>query len=222
MNTWAPRGIVTPKEWHEERVLRPVVGVDIDGTLCHWHRAFLDFAEDYLQKNVRRDWDGTEPFWTMLGVSKPRYREIKLRFRQSGLKRAIAPLPGAQQFLTTVRATGAEIWVCTTRPYLRLDNIDPDTRWWLRHHGMRYDGVLFGERKYRDLYRLFGPRVVGVIDDLPEQVEAAITVGIPAYVLDRAYNGTARGLPRLASLFRAEEHFTHVITQWKKERNVRG
>lgn len=207
-----------------DRVLRPVVGVDIDGTLGDWHSTFFRFAEDYLQRPIPRYWSGKGSLASHLCISKTRYRTLKLAFRQSGLKRAMPLFAGAEQMAYAVRQAGAELWVCTTRPYLRLDNIDPDTRWWLRHHHLSYDGVLFGERKYRDLADLVGSgRVVGVLDDLPEQVMAARQANLPAYLIERMHNEHALktyGGDSLPTLSAALAELVVAVKRWRKEHNV--
>lgn len=222
MNKFAPRGIISANGHYHDRVLRPVIGVDIDGTLGEWHAMFLRFAEMYLQKSFSGRFDGTTSLAQFMGVSKTTYRRVKLAFRQSGLKRAMQPLPGAVNMVRGVRSQGAEVWVCTTRPYLRLDNIDPDTRWWLYHHGIRIDGVLFGEKKWRDLHDLVGRRVLGVLDDLPEQVESATAVGLPATLINRRHNEHALALPRVHTLYDAESIYREAITAFRLEHNVGG
>jgi phosphoglycolate phosphatase-like HAD superfamily hydrolase len=155
-----------------------------------------------------------------MNVSKSRYREIKLAYRQGGMKRSMPMVVGADVLARDARAAGAEVWVCTTRPYLRLDTIDPDTRHWLRRHGIQYDGVLFGERKYADLRALVGSgRVVAVLDDLPEQVTTALALGLPAWLVERSYNrGT--GLPSLPGLAAARAEVLGRITEWKVRNDI--
>jgi hypothetical protein len=201
-------------------VLRPIVALDIDGTMAIYHAWFLWFAALYTGKEFGVGYDGTVPLHRFMGVSKERYRQIKLAYRQGGMKRSMPMYDGAADLARDVRAAGAEVWVCTTRPYLRLDNIDPDTRHWLRRNRIQYDGVLFGERKYQDLCALVGSaRVVAVLDDLPEQVVAARAWELPAWLVERTHNrGT--GLPTLPSLSAAREEFLGSITRWKEEHDV--
>ena len=96
-----------------------------------------------------------------MGVTLRDYRECKLAYRQGGLKRFMPCYPGASELATALRRRGAEVWICTTRPYLRLDSIDPDTREWLRRNKIKYDAILYGDDKYRELKRQAGPRVAG-------------------------------------------------------------
>lgn len=222
VNRFAPRGIVSNNEWMFDQVLRPVIGVDIDGTLGEWHETFLRFAEMYLQKKFPEHYDGTVSLAQFMKVTKPTYRRVKLAFRQSGLKRAMAPLPGAVEMARHVRQLGAELWVCTTRPYLRLDNIDPDTRWWLHYHRIRFDGVLFGEKKWNDLKSVVGGRVLGIIDDLPDQVQNAQTLALPATMLTRRYNQYAVVGSRVDDLYQAKVMYHDLICEFKEKRNVRG
>lgn len=215
----APRRVMQPAPGC---VLRPVVALDIDGTLGLYHEHFLRFAAAYLQRELPDTWSGDEPFWRLLGTSKAMYRQIKLAYRQGAQKRSMPVVPGARGLTRAVRAAGAEVWVCTTRPYLRLDNIDPDTRFWLRHNGMQYDGVLFGERKYSDLTKLVGSgRVIAVLEDEPQQWHRADTLGLPAFLVDREYNQYVDKFVRyVPDLEVAQKLFVQLIQEWRKRKGV--
>lgn len=209
-----------------EQILRPVVALDIDGTLGYYHEHFYRYAQLFLQRELPTEWDGEAPFWKSCGVSKTTYREMKLGYRQGRMKRSMPVVEGAYELTRDVRAAGAEVWVCTTRPYLRLDNIDPDTRWWLRHNRIQYDGVLFGENKYRDLARMVGSeRVLGVLDDDPEQTTKALRAGLPSvYLIDRTYNrgeisGHCRGW-RFSELSDARLEFVESCQEWRRTHGV--
>lgn len=202
------------------QILRPVVGIDIDGTGGEYHEHFAAYAEAYLQRPVIRHWDGSMPYWKCFGVSKATYRVMKLGYRQGHQKRSMPPIPGAAELTRAVRRAGAEVWVCTTRPWLRLDNIDPDTRFWLRNNGWQYDGVLFGENKYRDLARLVGStRVAAVLDDDPTQLRVADNAGLPAFIIDRPYNREG-AWPRFIDLDHATKGIVEMVRQWREDRNT--
>ena len=213
-----PRRYAAQKVWMEHWIARPVVGLDIDGTLGLYHEHFLRFADQYLGRPMPLEYFGPEPLYQAMKVSKATYRQVKLAYRQGGLKRSMPVREGARELSRALRRAGAEVWICTTRPYLRLDNIDPDTREWLRRNGIQYDGVLFGERKYGDLARLVKPeRVIAVIDDLPEQVRAARAAGLVAYLIDRPYNELEEGL-RFVDLSFAREVLVEQIRGWINDR----
>lgn len=170
---------------------RPVVAVDIDGTLADYHGWFTKFAELWTGREMPNPLDNTNgiPLYKWLGMSKKTYRDCKLAYRQGGMKRSMPCYPGSADLLRYMRKSGCEVWICTTRPYLRLDNIDPDTRHWLRRNHIPYDGVIFGEHKYRELVKIVGrERVLMVLDDLPEMIEQTLALGIPGVLRDQPYN----------------------------------
>lgn len=169
----------------------PVIAIDIDGSTGEYHEHFRWFAELYLGKKLQMDWNPEfkGSFSRALHISKRTYREVKLAYRQGGMKRCMPVRPGAAEMTRELRKQGAQIWICTTRPFLRLDNIDPDTREWLRRNKFQWDHLIYGEAKYRDLVANVGKsRVIGVYDDLPEQVESAQALGLPALLADGPHN----------------------------------
>ena len=158
--------------------IKPVVACDIDGTLGDYHGHFVEFASKYLGRRLPsvQNYLSNRRFAEYLGISLPEYRTIKLAYRQGGMKRSMPIFLGAGALLRTIHEQGCELWLTTTRPYLRLDNIDPDTRFWLERHGITYDGLLYDEDKYERLAEnVDRQRVILVIDDLPDQLTAAST-----------------------------------------------
>lgn len=178
-----------------------IVALDIDGTLGDWHSHFLRFAEEWTGKTMPKpsDINPGMRLHKFMKVSLREYRECKLAFRQSGLKRSMPAYAGASLLTQRIREMGGEVWLCTTRPYLRLDNIDPDTREWIRRNDIRYDAVLFGDDKYRELKRQAGRRVGAVFDDLYEMCDKAVALGFTAYIRDQPYNRYRQDLPRVMS-----------------------
>lgn len=200
---------------------RPVVALDVDGTLGDYHGHFIRFAAQWTGRELPapEDINPGMPLHRHLGMAKRTYRECKLAYRQGGLKRSMPVYPGARDLTVGVRRAGAEIWICTTRPYLRLDNIDPDTRHWLRRNGIQFDGVLYGEHKYRDLVKRV-PRgnVVAVADDLDDMLEQAFQLGLgQLYIKDQPYNRFPRQRvwDRATDLFELRDFILHDIGLWR-------
>lgn len=202
---------------------KPIVALDIDGSLGPYHANFLEFAERWLGRKM----PGAEeinpglPLWKHMHATKRTYREVKLAYRQSGAKRWMPVFPGASDLTRRIRRAGAELWICTTRPYLRLDNIDPDTREWLRRNKIQYDAVIYGDNKYEELVRQVGSeRIVCILEDLPELVERAMKVGIQNILLmDQPYNrhyvGVGTFVTRVKSLDPESEPWNGIL------RNIR-
>lgn len=206
---------------------KPVVALDIDGTLGDYHRHFLWFAELWLGRAMpsAEEFNPGMRLHKFMGVPLARYRECKLAYRQGGLKRFMPVYPGAADLTRSIRRAGAEVWICTTRPYLRLDNIDPDTREWLRRAGIRYDAVLYGEDKYKELKRQAGSRVAAVIEDLPELWREARLLFVPdpwgmctpnVYLRTQPYNRQVETLHRIDNLETAwVTYIAEDIRSWK-------
>ena len=207
-------------------IVKPVVAIDIDGTLGDYHGWFLNFAMQYLGKTAGpgKLYDGRGPFrqWfcEVFDVDERTWHDIKLAYRQGGMKRSMPMWPYADRLCQDVRMAGAELWLTTTRPYLRLDNVDPDTRAWLARHQIEYDAMLYDEDKYRHLAQLVDrERVVAVLDDLIEMYEQAAEAfhwRVPMLrrtLWNRAIatDGAAYNLPD------AIDEILARITQWKEQ-----
>lgn len=184
----------------------PVVALDIDGTLADYHGHFLDFASNWVGRPMpdAAELNPGHPLWVHMNVTQETYRACKLAFRQGGLKRWMPAYAGANRLTSDIKSLGAEVWICTTRPYLRLDNIDPDTREWLFRNGIGYDAVIFDRvnekgSKYEELWRQAGNRVKAVIDDLPEMVASAQHLGFNTMIRDQPYNRHVNGPRRVFS-----------------------
>lgn len=171
---------------------KPVVALDIDGTLGDYHSHFLSFAANWIGKPMPSPADINPGLrlHKFMQVPLRTYRECKLAYRQGGLKRWMPCYDGASDLTRALRRAGSDVWICTTRPYLRLDNIDPDTREWLRRNKIQYDAVIYGDNKYHELKRQAGPRVAGIMEDLPELWAQARKLFPDAFVVlrDQPYN----------------------------------
>lgn len=200
--------------------LRPVFGLDIDGTLGQYHEHFTSFAEQWLGRELPHNYEGVGSFPSFLGLSKSTYRKVKLAYRRGGLKRSMPTYEGAAQLARKLRAAGALVVICTTRPYLSIEAIEPDTAHWLRRNEIQHDGILSGEHKYRDLSKLYGSRVVAVLDDLPELVRQADSVGLVPLLVSRPHNqfssiGTGWSV---SSLWHAGSVMIEMLREWEEKR----
>jgi hypothetical protein len=202
----------------------PIIALDIDGSMGDWHAHFLKFAEDWFGKPMPPA-DQINPGMRLhkfMGVPLARYRECKLAFRQGGLKRSMPIYPGASELTKDVRKAGAEVWICTTRPYLRLDNIDPDTQENLQRNRIQYDGLIYGDDKYRELFRQVPGRVAAIVDDLPEMIMEAFRWGVrdpylpSVYLRDQPYNRHFHEAQRFSDFGVLREKLLQDILKWKR------
>jgi hypothetical protein len=204
--------------------IRPVVAWDIDGTIAVYHDHFLDFAYRYLniEPSLPGSYLGEQDLATFLGVSKETYRGVKLAYRQGGNKRLMPVFEGAKEALNIVRASGAEIWITTTRPYLRHDSTDPDTREWLRRHNIQYDGLLYDEDKFMRLIEAVDKeRVVAVIDDLETNINRARQLGLWAIQVYRPHNVYGRTDGGSSNLMLMAQGVADMVDRWYQQHGGR-
>lgn len=200
---------------------KPVVALDIDGSLGDYHKHFLEFADKWFGRRMPhyRQINPGMKLWQHMKVTEKDYQSCKLAYRQGGLKRSMPCYAGAAELTSAIREAGAEVWLCTTRPYLRLDNIDPDTREWLRRNEIAHDAVIFGNDKYKELIRQVGlERIAAVFDDLPEMCHEAFRLGIPnVYFMKQPYNTNLYGrFIAVGSLQLLQDCVLEDIKIWKE------
>lgn len=213
-------------------IVRPVVAIDIDGTLGDYHSHFLEFAIGWLgfepgpavplwqgraaEGQGFKDW-----FCFAFHVDHSTFREVKLAYRQGGLKRTMPVYEHAASFVNSLRSV-SEVWLTTTRPHDRFDRVDPDTREWLRREGIEFDGLLYNDRKMEALAERVDPeRVAFVLDDLLETLERANDL-FPAAgtVLRRtSYNSGVPWHTYITSLLDARAVATVHIQDWVLSHN---
>lgn len=198
----------------------PVVALDIDGTIGDYHGHFLRFAAAWYGRSMP---DPSEinpglPLHKFMRTSKSTYRQCKLAYRQGGLERSMPCYPGAAELTRAVRKAGAELWVTTTRPYLKYDQLYHDTLHFMRRNKIQYDAVIHGEHKYRDLVKQVGAgRVVAVLDDLPEMYQQALELGLPAYLRDQPYNRHIRTSKRIGDMEDAKFEIVLNVQQYQQK-----
>lgn len=197
----------------------PVAAIDIDGTLGDYHGHFLQFAEQWYGREMPDPGQINPglPLHKFMCTSKATYRQCKLAYRQGGLERSMPVYDGANELCGSIRAAGAELWLCTTRPYLKLDSQSVNTRHWLRRHKIQYDALIYGERKYIDLARIVGVRrVAAVLDDLPEMIIQADSLGMWTMLRDQPYNKHLNWHYRAMDLHQARNTILQEVRTWKK------
>lgn len=197
----------------------PVFVSDIDGTLGDYYSHFRDFAEGYWCRPMHRDWNGVGNWEDHLGMTQQEYRQTKLAYRQGGMKRNLPLYGDTLTFMDRLNEMGVDIWLATTRPYQRLDNIDPDTKFWVDKHGWTIAGLLYGDDKFQQICQAVDPsRIIGVVDDLVENLLQAAMLGLPTFQVKRDHNrGTGAKWDRRGSLYDAATWAAERLQDWQKE-----
>lgn len=174
---------------------KPIVALDVDGTIAQYHDHFIRFAREWSGREIPLGYDGVGPFASWCGMSKATYRQCKLAYRQGGLKRSMPTYPHARELTVGLRKAGGAVIICTTRPYLHLSNVEPDTMHWLRRNGIQFDGVIIGEHKYRQLVKTVPDRkaIVMVVEDQQDQIQVAKRLGLFTVRAVRPHNAKEMG-----------------------------
>lgn len=205
-------------------IVRPVVLVDIDGTIANYHDHLIKFVCKYLNAYPppgEGGFTGDREIDEWLGIPKQLYREAKLAFRQGGMKRTMPVYRGAQSMMAELRKAGLEIWITTTRPWMRLDSVDPDTREWLGRNCIDYDHLLYDDDKYKKVTEIVDQgRIVGVVEDLPEQFDRAQELGLGPVQRWTRYNSSVRREPGSESLLTIAKIMTMRAEEWMNERGA--
>jgi hypothetical protein len=199
----------------------PVVAIDVDGTLGDYHGHFLRFAEQWYGRAMPNPAEINPglPLHKFMRTSKATYRNCKLAYRQGGLERSMPAYPGASELTEAIRKQGAEVWLCTTRPYLKLDTQSPNTTHWLRRNHIQFDRMLSGPHKYRDLVKQVGKdRIAAVLDDLPEMIYQANDLGLWTMIRDQPYNKHVNWHYRAIDLHQARRTILQEVATHGRER----
>jgi hypothetical protein len=214
--------------------IRPIVAIDIDGTLGDYHNHFAKFARDWLNKDPAKaglsmfDYDGSEShgdwFCRTFDVDRTTFRAIKLAYRQGGQKRIMPIYRGAADLLDMANRRDCEVWITTTRPWERFDRIDPDSRHWLDKHDLVYDVLMFDEAKMLELHRRVDPgRVVMILDDQVDvlyQARNLFSPSVPVIAGGMHNSGVRWGGRGVDSLIGAQVMLEKRVQQWRNDHAV--
>ncbi len=109
----------------------------------------------------------------------------------------------------------SEVWITTSRPYNRLDNVDPDTVEWLRRRGIEYDGLLYDNMKLNALRAIVGKeRIVGVVDDLASVYDEAMYWGMNPLLMTSWHNRAVHREHVASTLESAAVSLTSTAEEW--------
>lgn len=207
-------------------IIKPVVAIDIDGTMADYHEHFINFAVGWLGAKYNKPkgpnaYDGSEPYWEWftrtMDVDRTTFRNIKLAFRQGGMKRTMPAFRESKETVDFAHELGAEVWITTTRPWERFDRVDPDTRHWLAEHRIEFDGLIYDDEKMAALAERVEPdRVVAVVDDLIEVLEDAHKEFDEAVtILRKTIHNRGVDWPHAGYMGHIRGWIENSITEWK-------
>lgn len=184
---------VVSQRFYQEQLLQypdgKVIGCDIDGVLADYPRSFVEFINKQLGTNHPtvglKDYNIAES----LGLPLEQVIELKHLYRETGEKRYIPIIDGAQEMLQTFVSCGYTVVLLTARPYKQYKRMFADTQEWLHRNNMPYHSIIWDEDKNTRLLREFGrDKVQFFIEDVAYNANKIAELGVKCFLIDRPYN----------------------------------
>jgi len=97
-----------------------VCAVDLDGVLCEYPKAWVDYANDQLGTNYN-----LHELKENIGFNK--YRELKLSYRLSGIKAHLSVIPHAKAMMDSLNNKDYIVLILSARPALEYKEVLRDT-----------------------------------------------------------------------------------------------
>lgn len=180
-----------------------VVGVDIDGVLADYPDCFIDYVNDKVGTDFKaEDLDQYNLYEAITDIPTEVMKGLKHEFRKSGELKKVGVLPGAKEFLQSLKNKGYKIVLLSARPYKEYRRIFADTKEWLDKNGLVYDAILWDEDKLNRLIREFGENNVSFFVEDNLKNANSISKSTKVYLLNKSYNQgkTENNIYRISSL----------------------
>lgn len=187
--TYRAKSMVVRQRLEEEWLMqhdRHVVLVDIDMVLCDYVEGFRQWVQSNYQDQGLTVPEGAGYLdAATLGVKPEQWEQIKHRLRCSYDKARFPIMPGAREFLTSLKRLGYRVALLTSRPFHRYQNLMAATMMWLDQHELPFDYLWWAEDK-GEFINLSSLRanIVFAVDDDPRFVSQYAKAGIFTYWVD--------------------------------------
>jgi hypothetical protein len=179
------------EEW-TAAIDKPCVIVDIDGVLADYYTGMMNWMRGSTEMLVE-PWvldkllPGTYLNAQTLQMSAGGWRELKHKFRTSGMKRTLPVYKDAKQFLEWCRGMGFLIILVTSRPIDEYPNLFTDTMTWLTNNQLPFDHLWWATEKAARIEEAnVLQHAVFAVDDDARYVAQFRLKGVRTYRLDRA------------------------------------
>jgi hypothetical protein len=147
--------------------LNKIAIFDIDGVLADYPKCFLSWVND----NYNLKYDSIDEMKKTIEIS--RYEEIKLKYRQCGIKRKLPIDKDIVSLIKKCKNVGFTIWIVTTRP--DIEPVKSDTLFWLKNNKVPFNEVFFVNDKKSFLKNLKCNKNINLIldDELNKLIDFA-------------------------------------------------
>lgn len=183
------------------------LGIDIDGTIKHTHRAAIKVYNEEFKMNLAENEVETffldEPYGLTSVEGKKVWRRLESRIYEIGI-----PLENASEALQQLTSEGNEVYFITARP--GMENIKKITIEWLKKHNFPYNGhnLYMNSLKKGKIASEIGIDLF--FEDDPEHIDNLIAEGIPTVIVDMKYNQNyLKDLPRIKDWYEGIKYIHH-------------
>ena len=205
------------EEW-EKRLDAPCVIVDIDNVVCDYITGICNWLMIIAEFDDHIDVDKVEHvrdngLWVnadSLGMDDAKWKRLKHEFRITQRKRTLPVLPDAVSALTSLRNTGLQIVLLTSRPIDRYPNLYTDTLLWLQANHVPFDFILWGHDKAeRLLESSLRQHVVFTVDDDLQYAKQFASLGLRSYWITKETDAPQGVIPKRSLWDATQRYFTN-------------
>lgn len=199
------------------------IGVDIDEVLAH----YLDGLRHHINTKFELNLSDTEldekfPLdvsygfdeWDIIQGNRDKFIEVHAQAVKEGIYANLTMVADAKKYVNKLKADGHHIRIITSRFVQKWQNsiVMKDTSNWLDEQGIKYDDIVFTEKKTdirADIY----------IDDSPKNILAFQECNANYIIFDMGYNRNLEGT-RVHSWAEAYEMLTAFAESKALEENA--
>jgi len=159
-----------------------IVALDLDGVLVAYPEAWVAFinsnSDDYYAD--LNDAKNRIPF--------NRYKELKLKYRTSGIKATLPMNDGAAELTKELRKQGYTIIILTARPIYEVKEVFRDTLYWLKTNKIEHDLLFAGGHDKQHKIAKYFPEIEFIVEDNATIANNIAKTGKKVFLLDNIYN----------------------------------
>lgn len=169
------------KDLWEVKENEKVCGIDIDEVLGEYTKSWIEF----VNKECGTIYD--DIFVMKDTIPYQQYRDLKEKYRLSGIKEKMPVKEGASELTLELRKMGYVIIILSKRPVQKYPTLFKQTVNWLDNNNIVYDGIIFDENKHTKIITEI-PHLRFMIEDHRYIANVIGKLGYKVYLMDTKYN----------------------------------
>jgi len=203
-NEFERKSLVVAQRYLQEMKLKlledkNVVGVDLDNVLCDWNSSFIKFVKQHGFVITENELNLN----SFKNLTNEKFKELKHKFRLSGLKKKLRVCDGAKELTHTLKKLKYTIIILSARPVKSYPTLFADTIEWLNNNDIKYDAVYFDDNKNNTIVKEF-PGMKFFVEDTLDYANSIAKKGYKMFLLNKNYNSeglTHKNVVRVNTLF---------------------